>query len=209
VTIRNLTIDGLATGGVTSLSGILFLVGSELTVQNVAIYGFGGPSGTHAGIEFDATNGRLAVLDSQILYSTGDGILIKGSGGVTAALTHVSSIMNGGAGLRLDTTNASTPSFATARDSTFSQNTFGILVASTPGAPLATAILDHDMATGNSVAGLDSNGAASLIRVGNSTITANANGFAAPNGGLLQSYVTNELVSNTNDGFATSTISMK
>jgi hypothetical protein len=213
VKIRNMTINGLQATGFPGLSGIKFFSGGALIIEHVGIFGFGGTAGSNGGVDFEPSNpAKLAMLDVEVQYGLADGILVKPQSGGSAAvsLTRVSSLINNGSGLRVDTTaiTGGTGANVSVVESTFSGNGFGVLAASVNGASAATVMLNRILASGNAAAGVVANGPSSLVRLGSSAVSGNGTGIGAVNSATLSSYNNNQINGNTTDGSASGIISL-
>jgi hypothetical protein len=197
VTLRGLSINGNGTG----LSGIRFLAAGALHVESCDIFNF-----TQHGIDFSPTvAAQLFVVDTEVRENSaanGSGIRVAPAVGVSAQATlDKVRLDRNRVGLRVqDGSNV------TARDSIASANpTAGFFADST-----STAIelnLEHCTASNALTgAGVRSRGAASIVRLSNTTVTGNLNGLKVDPGAAMISFGNNSVAGNGTDGAPTSTI---
>jgi len=190
VTLRGLNVDGGKTGSV----GIQFSTGKALNLQNSVLRGF-----ASAGLSF-ASGGAstLFISDTSVTNNGNNGILVNGSGsaGVGGTFNRVTTSGNGvgifasGAGVNI-----------TISDTVAGNNNYGL------GASGA-AVMVRNSTFSNNMVGIaaDQSG---VVRVGQSTITANATGWQASNGAQVQSYGNNSVTGNTADGIVTTTVALQ
>jgi hypothetical protein len=210
VTIRNLEINGAATG----ITGIRFISGAALHVYNVNINRFNAAGATSGfGIQFAPSNqnAELSVANSFITDSgnvaanTGAAIQIQptGTGNARVILNRVQ-VQNSVRGVFADTTGSTGSGIVlNIRDSELSGNTNVGVAGVAPGLTPATLVnLDRVTSASNSV-GVIANGAGVIIRMSNSTVNGNATGLTVAGGGQILSYKTNNLVGNTTEGAPT------
>ncbi|MBV9221557.1 MAG: right-handed parallel beta-helix repeat-containing protein [Methylobacteriaceae bacterium] len=202
VTIRGLSINGLTTG----LSGIRFIGNGTLNVDHVDIFAF-----TQAGVDFEPTaNAELYVSDTFIhdnitSASTPTAVLVKATAGTVSKATLIRvNAQNNFFGLKADGSGASGGVInMTITDSKSTENASNGIVGTTPAGGAAIVMLcDHDTPSHNLGFGVIADGPLTTIRIGNMTIGGNATGVGTSNGGTLQSYKTNEINGNSNDGTA-------
>ena len=200
VTLRNLSINGIGTG----LSGIRFIAGGALHVENCDIFGFG--AGSALGIDFEPSgNSQLFVVDTVIRGnfsgSTGGGILIKPGGGTVNATLDRVRLMNNWYGLRVESNVA-----ATVRDSVASGNSHnGFLAVANAGVTQLT--VENSTAANNGTNGVTAVGAAATVIINNTTIANNNVGISALSGGSVLSYGNNRVAGNGTDGTPTGGVS--
>jgi hypothetical protein len=200
INLSGLTFDGVNASGT---SGVVFLSGARLHIQNCVLQGF-----TTSGITFSpgtgsATATQLVVLDTTILNDA-TGILIQPSGGIAATVTlrwlHIDN--NAGEGLRVDGTGGSGAINATLADSTASFNASnGIDAISGPGN--ATVNATRVVTASNGTAGIQSNqssGGIASITVGSSVIYGNNVALEAIGGASLLTYSNNQVTGNVANG---------
>ena len=172
VVLRGLTIEGFGTG----LSGIKFLAGGTLHVENCTINGFN----LH-GIEFVPTTASdLFLKDSIIRDNGGSGILIQPSIPVSASMDGVRIERNNN-GLKVrDRSNVTVRNGVVAGNlkSGFS------VIASSASAELN---IESSVTTGNGSAagdaGVLASGAQATARISNTTVVGNLEGLATSGGG--------------------------
>ena len=197
VTLRNLDINGLNTG----LSGIRFLGGKALYVDNCRIYGFNGNPGR--GIDFAPTSAgaaQLVVSNSEIrenlTLTTGGGIVITPAAGASARV-----VLDN---VRIERNN--TGVLANANSAVVAQNTTSVGNRldgfSATGGASATLFLDNCTTAFNGGVGVVASGGA-VARIANCSITANGTGIS----GTVTFLNTNNNAGNTGgDGTPTGTI---
>jgi hypothetical protein len=206
VTLRGIAINGVGTG----LSGIRFLQGAALHVQNVTVFGFRTTTGK--GLEFAPSNAgaELHVTDSAFLDNgTGQGgfgivIIPTGSGNANAVLNRVQLINNNG-NLNVNSSNGGQIN-VTLKDSVVSNGVGGIGSVSA-GANLRL-MIDRTIVS-NNVVGVASNGAATTVFLGNSVVSGNTTGLTTVNSGNLLSFQNNLIGGNATDGNPSGTIAPK
>ncbi len=189
INLRGLDIDG----GKTGATGIQFNSGSALNIQRSVIRGFNG-----SGINFAPTGASsLFVSDTMVSNNQGNGILVSGgAAAVKAALTRITATGNG---VGVFASGASVT--MTVADAVASNNSYGI------GANAAAVMMRNSAVSSNAVGiAADQN---AIVRVGQSTVTANTTGWQASNGGQTQSYGNNNVSGNTNDGTISTTVALQ
>jgi hypothetical protein len=192
VILKDIIINGHGTG----IDGIRFLNGTSLHIENVRIMGF-----TSQGIDvpIGGSARQLYVKDSTISDATVGGVVLTGP--VTTYLDNVRLERNGGYGLR-----AEQGTTATVRNSVMTGNgTNGLLAISPIVASPAVIHVEGSVMSGNVLSGLRASGSGATIRVGNSVVSGNGEGFTAA-GGAIESYGNNRVDGNTIDGAPTSVI---
>ena len=182
VVLRGINIQGA--GG----SGIKFLAGGKLYVEDCRIFGF-----LEKGIDFvPSANSELFVKDTTIRNNGGAGIQIQpGAGGsVKATIDHCELDGNKNGLSVLDNSRV------TIRDSVTSHNgTNGVvLTASAAGAPEVS--VENCFVTNNGSYGVKVNGNKAVARLSGSTVTANDTGLFSGGGGIIDSYGDNNVDGN-------------
>lgn len=201
-------LKGLAITGQGGNSGIAFVQGSELTIENceIANVGSAGSAGIlvqassartivrdtlirdmlHAGIwvmQAGAAQTTTLVADNVALHNANsNGIYVGGgasAGSAAAYLSHVTVTGSSLAGIAADT-SAGGPVFASVTNSTISGNSVGLL-STGAGATLTVAT---STVVRNSSFGLSQVGAATLLSRGDNTVNAN-NGGGAQTAGTI------------------------
>ncbi len=204
VILRNLSINGAGTG----LTGIRFLAGGALHVQECDIQGFNASPGL--GLDFaPSAISRLFVEDTTFrnngvfASNTGGGIRIQPGavGGAGVSMRNVTVDRNV-TGIRV-TNNGS----LFIRDSVIAGNSQnGLSLESTANGPVA-AFLDHVSLMANGTVGLSSSGAAAVARITNSSIGGNFTaGLQTVAGGQILSFGTNNIDGNAVDGAPTGSL---
>lgn len=186
VTLRGLNIDGGTTGNV----GIQFNAGKALNVQKSVLRGF-----VNAGLYFAPSGAStIFVSDTTATKNAGNGIIVTGSTGGT--LNRVTATSNGAGILASGIATKITIS-----DTVSSNNNYGLAATG------AEVMVRNSTFSNNSVGiSADQSG---MVRVGLSTITANATGWQASNGAQVQSYGNNGVSGNSADGSATATVALR
>ena len=193
VIIRNLSINGANTG----TTGIRFLNGSALQVENTVIFGC-----TGAGIDFrPAASAALMVRNSRIRRCNGGGIYVRPAAGMAGTAKIEKTAMESNLfGLRVDDGGR-----VTVRDSVASGNTAnGFIVASS--AATVQLNIDECVSSNNAQVGVKAVGDLATIRLSNVTVTNNATGLQALNGADIVSFGTNQVAGNTPGGDGAATI---
>jgi hypothetical protein len=197
VTLRNIQIEGLGTG----LTGVSFIAGAALHVQNVAIRDF-----TAAGIDFHPSSGasKLFVTGSSVQKSQG-GIKVDPSSPGAAVATIQDTLLNGNAtyGLRVEA-NAS----AVAKNVTADGNLNGFYVTDTTGEnpvlSLENCVSAHNSNVGIR-AGFGGTGLAKIL-LSNTSVFENGTGMQYGPNGQIQSFGNNKVFGNGTDGAPSGTI---
>jgi hypothetical protein len=183
VMIRNLAINGAGTGA----SGISFVNGASLTLQNVTISGVG--AGGESAIDYlSPTNGgKLQMTKVDIRDVTGNGITIAPSNGtaINVLLDQVT-VTNAAIGLQ-----AQDGAVVNAVNSVFSNNSRGVSTVSVSGG-YATINLDGVYVTGNVNFGIAA-GNNTSVRMSNVGVYGNGGGLKVTGNGLIVSFTNNRL----------------
>jgi len=116
------------------------------------------------------SGGGTLVVNDTVVHSNGTGIAVSGGGNVGMTLRDVIVHGNSANGVSIATSGSS-----------------------------AKVTIDHSTLAFNGGAGLNVNGSAAIAMIGNSTVTGNATGVAAPSG-TLYSFKENQIAGNTTDG---------
>ena len=194
VVLRGLDIEGLGTG----LNGIRFLAGGSLHVENCTIHRF-----TNFGIDFEPSGAaQLTVVNTIIRNNLGalaGGILMRpgAAGSATGTFDHVIASRNR-IGIRVEDRAKATARNTVANDST----NFGFHVFS--GGQSAELNIVSSSASNNGIAGVRSEGLASVARITDTTISDNATGLVSVGSGQVISFGDNRLAGNTAPGAPTS-----
>ena len=199
VTLSGLDIEGNASG----INGVTFIGAGTLHVRRSDIRGFRGGG---SGINFAPSGGgELYVTDTTIADngngSANGGILI--APGVSGyANAHISRVRleNNSVGIIADGSLSSLGVNVNVQDSVISGNeNNGVLTISTAGHAPTTVSIIGSMITGNFGAGLSANGTSAtgagsaIIRIGSSSLSANAAGLTQTGAGQVRSYGNNQV----------------
>jgi hypothetical protein len=191
INLRGLIIDGAGSGD----TGIVFNSGGTLNIQNSVIRRF-----TGAGIFFKPpTSGKLFVSDTLVADNTlnGIGLFPSGPSTVTAMLNRVELDSNF-SGLLADGTNSLGGAIkVTVADSVAANNAnIGFVSSSAAGLAVTSVMLVRCVAVNNGT-GVKADGTPATLRSAQSTVTGNATGWIAANGGTLFTYGDNNVDGNT------------
>jgi len=201
VVVRNLTISG-AIGG---LIGVRFLAGASLTLEHVAIYGFG--TGTNAAVDFkpSVAGSKLHMRDVEVQNNLGVGISISPTSGVAASalLENVLVVGSGTNGL-LATDGAA----VSVRNSRFASSASKGVFAKSTSTPVEVN-LEGVVSANNAGGGVASQGAGATIRISDTGVFANGVGIQSNLGGAIVSFLNNRVSGNIVDGAPTSTLLMQ
>jgi hypothetical protein len=188
VTLRNLSINGLA----TSPSGIKFNSGASLHIEHCAVFGF------TTGIDIEpSSTARVSILNTSS-HDNATGLFATGTGGTVFVSISDSNFASNGTGV-----SAGDASKVSVRGSDASGNGYGYFVQAASG--LAFINVTDSTAANNVTAGLFAGGSAgsSLARVSNVALFNNGAGFATGSNGTILSFGNNH---NSGAGTPTSTI---
>jgi hypothetical protein len=198
VHLRGLTIDGQGTGQ----TGIRFNTGASLTVENCIIRHV-----SFNAIEiFPNASSSLSVSNSLVSDNGNIGIDVAptGSGTVSAVFNQVQIRNNGSYGILVYGVNSTGTVKATVYDSVSAGNDFGFYAATDSGKAPTTLMLFHSVAANNGN-GLLASGVGGIIRIANSMVTGNVNGWI----GTVQSYGNNSIDGNTSNETAPPGVALK
>ena len=207
VVIRGVSINGAATGQ----TGINFISGHSVTLENLIIMGNRGSS-SQIGVKFGPTAATAStaflVMHNVTVGLNGGGVLIQPGTGVTARadLNDVRVIDNTGFGVRVDGTISAAGITVAANNVQISGNVVQGLNARTTGANPVGVTLDNSTVSNNGVGISSSGGSGVVVRVGDTTITGNATGVSPGAGAPVNSYGDNRLDGNTTDGAFTGAV---
>lgn len=195
VILRNLDINGLGNG----LSGVNFVSGASLHVENTKIYGFATAGITFAPSAAEQTS--LLVASSVITDNPNGGIVVQASGGATVAANFVGVISSRNKfGLHV-----SDGVVASVQDSVFNGNTNNGVIAASSSGPCEINV-ERSLASNNSQYGVVTSGAGAIIRISQVGIFDNGTGIAGLSGGQVISFGNNQNTGNATNGGPTSTI---
>src|SRR5262245_7163874 len=188
VNLRGLDIDGGNSGSI----GIQFSSGQALIIQKSVIRGF-----ATSGINFAPSGTGTIFVSDTAISNNGTGIAVGSNGSaVSGALTRITASGNG-VGILTSGANAN----VTITDTVAGNNNYGIGASS-------SAVMVQNSTVSNNAVGIAADQAA-IVRVGQSTITANNTGWQSTNNGQVQSYGTNNVTGNSSDGAITSTVALQ
>jgi hypothetical protein len=194
INLRGLIIEGAGLGA----SGIVFNTGKSLTIEKCVVRRV-----TNIGIVFfpNATS-SLAISDTLVANTGSNAINVMqfGSGDVTAVFSRVEAVNAGGTGILVDGSSGGTVN-VTVTDSVVARNgSIGIAANSNSPGGGATNVMVVRSVVANNGTGIKAignlAGPTSVLRIGQSTVTGNASGWQAQNGGVVQSYGTNQVNGN-------------
>ncbi|MBV9633402.1 MAG: hypothetical protein JOZ40_02140 [Methylobacteriaceae bacterium] len=209
VTLRGIDIDGNNLSGV----GIMFASGGALHIEKCVIRNFDTTSFNGAGIADSLLIGSTSELFVSDTVVTNNGTGTPGAGilvnpfvtsTVKVTLNRVEARGNF-FGIKADATQVSGGVIQmTIRDSVSSGNTSnGIVATGNASGPAIVIMIDRSTSSHNAAGfGVIADGPKTTIRLGGSSIAGNINGVGVSNGGVLQSYGTNQINGNSNDGIA-------
>jgi hypothetical protein len=202
VILRGLVFDGANASGT---SGVVFLSGARLLVENCVFEGFTASGLTLSPGAGSASPVRIFVRDTAIIGNM-TGVLIKPSGAIAANvdLRRLSIDQTSGEALRIDGTGGSGTINAAIADSAVSLNG-GNAIDAVSGPGSVSVAITRLTASRNAAAAIvsnQSNGGTASVTVGNSLISGNAIAAQALGGASLLSYGNNQVTGNaTNAGF--------
>jgi Right handed beta helix region len=202
VSLRGLSVEG---GGVGA-SGIKFNSGASLTVENCVIRHM-----TADGIDFFSTTSALTVSNTLVADNGGNGIEFAPTGSATAVFNRVEANNNALSGIFVDGLNSAGTNTvnATVSDSVAAGNLNGAGFFSETGSGNApTSIMVFHSVAANNGTGVFANGTGATVRLANSTLTGNTNGWQVFSG-VVDSYGDNYIDGNTNNQTAPPSIVRK
>jgi hypothetical protein len=209
----NVILRGLAFNGapptLPGTHGVRFLNGNSLTIENAYIQNFtSAAAASGRGITFAPSgSARLIVRNTTIVNNgagaAGAGIVIQPTGAAGNARVHLEDVRlygNNADGLRVDTTgNTSAAGIVVdMENSQITGSTNGVVVITPVGTNSAIVNVNGSSIFNNPGSALSVNGANSIIRVGNNTITTNGFATSIVGGGTISSYGDNRTVGNSN-----------
>jgi hypothetical protein len=191
VNINGLLIDGVGVGH----DGIVFNIGKSLIVENCVIRNL-----ASAGIDFlPSVSSALAVSNTLLADNASFGIQVNPTGEnitVTAAFNRIETHNNGGSGIALNGQSSTGSIKATVVDSVASNNgNTGFFVLSAAMQSSTSLMMVRSLAAHNGV-GVYALQPNTTIRIAQSTVTDNADGWVAGSGGTLLSYGDNYIDGN-------------
>jgi Divergent InlB B-repeat domain/Viral BACON domain len=200
INLRGLVFDGANASGT---SGVVFLSGARLQVENCVFEGFTASGLTLSPGAGSASPVRIFVHDTTIVDNA-TGILIKPSGAIAAIvdLRWLSIDQNTGEALRIDGTGGSGAIIAVIADSAMSLNG-GNAVDAVSGPGSVSVGIMRLVASRNGAGGVvsnQSNGGTASVTVGSSLFSGNAIAAQAIGGASLLSYGNNQVFGNGTNG---------
>lgn len=191
VTIRNISINGAGTG----LSGIRYLAGKQVIVENSTIEAV-----TNHGIDLSmSTSGRLTVINSTISRCGQVGVRAFNTAGTITVELNNTRIT--GCTIGLDTLGTVQ---ASAKNSVFSQITNQAVVAEN------TSVINADGCEMSfSGTGVSAFSSGSVVRLSNSSIVNNTTGISIAVGGTVASFGNNRNAGNTTAGAPNSNLAQQ
>jgi len=190
-------------------NGVRFIAGAALHIEDCTIRRFN--AANSFGVSFQPSGAsQLYILNSTIgdngNAATGGGILVQptGAGGsAKVVLRGVRVHNNANIGLRVDTTGNTNASGVTVAidGSSFSGNATGIAAVAVGTNPVGIMLVSSTVAN-NSGTGILGNGSSMTMRVGDTSITGNAQGVNAAGSSTINSFGTNRNFGNPTVGAA-------
>jgi len=185
INLRGLDIDG----GNSGATGIQFVSGGALSIQKSVVRGF-----SSSGIAFTPTGASaLFVSDTTVTNNHNNGILVTGT--VNGALNRMTASGNG-VGIFVSGTGVN----LTLTDVVATNNSYGL------GAH-ASVVMSRNSTISSNAVGIAADQSA-IVRVSQSTVTANGTGLQTTSGGQVVSFGNNNFSGNNTDGAATSTVAL-
>jgi hypothetical protein len=189
VNLRGLDVDGAGSGSI----GIQFSSGQSLNIQKSVVRNF-----SDSGVSFaPSAASTLFITETAVTNNANNGISVTSNGSaVSGAINRVTASRNGTGIL------ASGGANVTVIDTVAGNNNYGIGASS-------SAVMVRNSTVSNNGTGIAADQQAAVIRVGQSTITANRVGWQATNGAQVVSYSNNNVSGNATDGTVTSTVALQ
>ena len=201
VNLRGLTVKGIGFGGG---NGIVFNGGKSLSIENCAIRNL---TGTNLGMgvvfvpSVAGASSNLLVSNTYITDNSSEGLIIapQGSASATASIGHVELHNNGGDGLFVQGSGSSAAITAVVADSAATRNVSGFLAQDNgSGSTLLTVVRS---VAANNTHGIFASGANAVIRVSQTTVMGNADGWLTETNGVIFTYGNNVVDGNAaNEG---------
>ena len=198
-------------GANTGLTGVRFIAGASLTIENSIIRDFGAVNGL--GVSFKPSAASTLVIRNTIVErngsaATGGGILIQPTGAGGSARVTLQNVLvtnNANSGLRIDSTGNTSGNgiLINVRNSVFDENANGMVIVSPGGTNPMSIMLTGSSVSNNSGTAINANGTGITMRVGDTTITQNAVGLTIAGGATINSFGTNRLFGNNPFGAPT------
>jgi len=202
VSLRGLSIDGAGAGHV----GIQFNSGASLTVENCIVRHM-----VFDGIDFLSTTATSALMVSNSLISDngGSGIVLVATGSATAVFNRVEANNNGSNGIVVDGGASSIAVNATVSDSVAAGNGQVGFFSETSSSTAPISVMVFHSVAANNFYGVSAQGSGATLRLANSTVTGNTNGWQVFISGIVDSYGDNYIDGNTSNQAAPPSIARK
>lgn len=207
IVLRNLTINGAGTG----LNGVRFLAGASLLVDKVRITGNGGTSPNGIGIAFlPSGSSRLVVVNSVIANNATGGVLVApgASGSAQVSISDSQIAGNTGYGFRAQDRSITAVSNCTVTANGY-QGILGVSTSQYVDITVTGCVLTDNGNGPLNAGAIQSNGAASIVRIAGNTITNNQYGLWGNVGGNILSFGSNNVTDNDTDGSPTGTLTTR
>jgi hypothetical protein len=189
----DVVLRGLSVNGVGELipTGIEFDAGKSLTVENCVVRNM------NMGLLFlsNATTLQTLTVSNSYFNNNAQGVSIvsNSSSAITASIDRTVFSENTSSGLFVQGLTSTGPISVAVTDSVAANGEGGFLVESSAGHSVTNVSLTHSVAIGNSSYGVQAFGTNATIWLAQTTLTGNASGFMARNGGVVASYGDNYL----------------
>jgi len=200
VSLRGLSIDGAGVGA----NGIQFNTGGSLTVENCIVRHMNGDG---IGFLSATATSALTVSNSLVADNGNNGITLQPTGSATAVFNRVEANNNGAHGIVVfGSSSAGTNTInVTVSDSVAAGNSGVGFYNLTQSGNAPTGLTLYHSVAANNLSGVIANGLGATLRLANSTVTGNTNGWIATVSGVVASYGDNYIDGNaTNAGSLTS-----
>jgi hypothetical protein len=186
ITLQGLDIDGAGSGA----SGIQFVSGASLNIQDSVIRGFSN------GINFQPSGSSALLVARTLISSNPTGINFRSTAASAGVLNDVQ-LVNNGTGIAAVGTSSAGPATVTIQNSVVANNSsIGLLSGSYSALRVANSTV------ANNGVGLEAQTAGGLLQVSQSTITANSTGWLVTDGGQVVSSSGNSIGGNTSGNTA-------
>jgi hypothetical protein len=208
VILRGLVIDG-APPTSPGLNGIRFIAGGALHVEKCLIKNFGAGSPNGNGILFAPSGAaKMFVTDTYVVNNGVNGILVQptGTGSASVSINRSQVMANATAGVRADGTGSSGGILVAIADTTVTGNNGGGIVSFSQSGSASTKVMVNSSVSSNNNTGLNANGAAAIMRIGNSVVSGNGTAATILNSATMSSYNNNQIDDNAATGNAIPTI---
>jgi hypothetical protein len=191
VSLNGLIVDGASTGSI----GVQFASGRLLTLDNCVVRNLDSTA-----LEFDshATTAQALSVSSSYFGDNSFGIVIRtfSSGAITAGIRRSAIYGNDATGLEVDGRFGTGPISVAVTDSVAENNlNTAFAVGSDTGHSVSDLVLTRTTAANNST-GVAAGGPNATLRLTQSALTGNVNGFFAPSAGAILSYGDNVIGAN-------------